>query len=209
MGIWAFVDVWLLAAAILSIVMSFVWRRPNLMLNFTLSSEQLTSGLILGILLMATFATSLLGIAQKGKAVWGLIVLNWMLILDGIAIIIVGSFLWFRTLEERNNYFHVFTSQPNQTIVDIQDKFSCCGYFANNVSVVHQGFCSNATINPNTTACVGPITAFTDMTLNNIFSTIYGYMAIVGCLFLATLCVIKERQEEERYKKIDSKRGFV
>lgn len=59
-------------------------------------------------------------------------------------------------------------------------------------------------------------------------SQIYGYMAIVGCLFLATLCVIKEvgipgsldllraiannavqRQEEERYKKIDSKRGFV
>ena len=42
MGIWAFVDVWLLAAAILSIVMSIVWRRPNLMLNLTLSSTQLT-----------------------------------------------------------------------------------------------------------------------------------------------------------------------
>lgn len=47
MGIWAFVDVWLLAAAILSIVMSFVWRQSNLMLNLTLNSNQLLCMLLL------------------------------------------------------------------------------------------------------------------------------------------------------------------
>lgn len=73
-------------------------------------------------MLMVTFFTSLFGIAQKGKALFGLILLNWFLILDALAIIIVGSFIWYYTLMERNNYFHVYNQQSNQTIIDIQDK---------------------------------------------------------------------------------------
>jgi hypothetical protein len=42
LGFYAFVDLWLLAAAALSIAMSFVWRAPNLMINFTLSDMDLT-----------------------------------------------------------------------------------------------------------------------------------------------------------------------
>ena len=45
MGCWAFVDLWLLAAGILTLVMSIVWRMPNLMLNFTLSNAHLTGTL--------------------------------------------------------------------------------------------------------------------------------------------------------------------
>ena len=41
-GFYAFVDLWLLAAAALSIAMSVVWRAPNLMINFTLSDSDLT-----------------------------------------------------------------------------------------------------------------------------------------------------------------------
>jgi hypothetical protein len=54
---------------------------------------------------------------------------------------------------------------------------------------------------------------------------VYGYMAVILCLLLASLCVIKkvtsipfkcqsqqlnfnsQRQEDERFKKIDAKRG--
>lgn len=84
------------------------------------------------------------------------------------------------------------------------------------------GFCAgpafvdalfNATAT-DTNACVGPVTGFTDFTLNNIFTcvaprlraacaavanavpvshrTIYGFMAIVIALFLASLCVIHQ-----------------
>lgn len=42
MAFWAFVDVWLLAAGVLSIVMSLVWRAKNLMMNFTLDNADLT-----------------------------------------------------------------------------------------------------------------------------------------------------------------------
>ena len=42
MAFWAFVDVWLLAAGVLTIVMSLVWRAKNLMINFTISDADLT-----------------------------------------------------------------------------------------------------------------------------------------------------------------------
>ena len=45
MAFYGFVDLWLLAAGVLSLVMSLVWRAPNLMINFTLSSSDLTGAL--------------------------------------------------------------------------------------------------------------------------------------------------------------------
>lgn len=42
MAFYGFVDLWLLAAGLLSLIMSLVWRAPNLMLNFTLSNSDLT-----------------------------------------------------------------------------------------------------------------------------------------------------------------------
>jgi hypothetical protein len=108
-------------------------------------------------------------------------------------------------------------------------QFSCCGYFGND-TLAFGGFCTDATFASlnTTTPCVGPITAATDYTLNNIFSSVYGFGAVVTALFVASLCVINmvracrpparharrtltrgalQRVEEERFKKIDAKRG--
>ncbi|THG98905.1 hypothetical protein EW026_g3346 [Hermanssonia centrifuga] len=213
---WAFVDLWLLAAGVLSLVMSLVWRAPNLMLNFTLSNADLLAGTILGIFLLVTFAISIFAIVQRNHVTLGLVILNWTLIADAIAVLVIGSMIWFFSLQQRNNYFKIFQAQSDSTRLAIQDKFQCCGYFLQNASdVVYGGFCANQTfvntlVNPNNTdqfRCVGPITAFTDFTLNNVFTTIYGYMAILILLFLASLCIIHQRLEAERFKKIDSKRG--
>jgi hypothetical protein len=37
--------------------------------------------------------------------------------------------------------------------------------------------------------------------------SIYAFIAVIGCLFLATVCVMKERAVEIRFQKIDAKRG--
>ena len=41
MGCWAFVDVCLLAAGIIALVFSIVWKEPNLLRNFIISSADL------------------------------------------------------------------------------------------------------------------------------------------------------------------------
>ncbi|KAI0698502.1 hypothetical protein BC835DRAFT_1268962 [Cytidiella melzeri] len=213
LGFYAFVDAWLFAASALSIAMSVIWRAPNLMINFTLSVMDLTAGLVLGILLLVTFVISVFAVLQKNHVTIGLVILNWALIADGIAVIVIGSMIWFYSLHQRQNYFEVFKAVPPQTRLDIQNKFSCCGYFEFNDTVeLSSGFCAATApqfnlSNPTEFACVGPITAFTDFTLNNVFTTIYGYMAILICLFLASLCIIHQRMEVERFRKIDAKRG--
>jgi hypothetical protein len=147
LGFYAFVDLWLLAAAALSIAMSFVWRAPNLMINFTLSDMDLTgaspphfsppytltihhhpplhvdtAGLVLGIFLLVTFFISVFAVLQKNHVTIGLVILNWALIADAIIVIVVGSILWFYSLRQRQNYFEVFKAVAPQTRLAIQDK---------------------------------------------------------------------------------------
>ena len=46
-----------------------------------------------------------------------------------------------------------------------------------------------------------------DSTLNNIFSTVYGFVVIESGLFLATCSLRVLKREDERFRKIDEKRG--
>jgi len=218
MGVWGFLDVLLLGAGVLATVFSIVWREPNVLLNFTLSTQKLDAGLVLGIFFLVTFLISIVAMIRRNNSVVGLIVLNWALVLDAIVTLVVGTAVWFYTLEERNNYLAVWQAASPDTRVDLQNMFSCCGYFAPNdtTAEIRAGsFCQsqdfvnslfNATATT-TNACVTPVTAHTDFTLNNIFTSVYGFMAVVICLLLATLCVIKTRTEKERFRKIDAKRG--
>jgi len=214
MGCWAFVDVCLLAAGIIALVFSIVWKEPNLLMNFILSDAHLKAGLALGICLIVTWAASVVAIVQPNHVTRPLMMLNWLLIGDAIGVLVVGTFIWFYTLQERAEYHTVFSRQSNDIKVAIQDTLKCCGYFNSSDLVVIQAgsFCDNSTFvnganNASGNFCVGPITAKADFTLNNIFTSIYGFMAIVVLLFLATLCVINKRYEGERFKRIDEKRG--
>lgn len=215
MAFYGFVVLWLLAAGLLSLIMSLVWRAPNLMLNFTLSPSDLTAGTALGIMLLITFVISLFAVAQRNHVTAGLVFLNWTLIADAIAVLVIGTMLWFFSLRQRAEYAVVFHAQTPAVRQQIQDMFHCCGYFlTNETDLAMGGFCANTTfvsaLDPKgngTGTCVGPITAFTDFTLNNVFTTIYGFMAILIALFLASLMIISQRNESERFKKIDAKRG--
>ena len=76
---------------------------------------------MLGIALLVTFAISIGGIVQRNHITIGLVILNWALILDALGIVVIGTFVWIYTLEERNNYHAVFSQQSAQYQVAIQD----------------------------------------------------------------------------------------
>ncbi|KAG9318118.1 hypothetical protein JVU11DRAFT_185 [Chiua virens] len=220
---WAFFDTCLLAAGSVTLALSFVWRQPNLLLNLTFNAFDLNGGTALGIIFLATFVTSLVLIILPGKR--PLVILNWLLLVNGITILVIGTYIWFYTLHERNNYHEVFGMQNNATKIAIQDQLMCCGYFDATDEIAFGGtFCPNAAAAMAANSfCVTPITKSADKTLNNVFSTIYGFMSIVIGFFLANMCVIKsvsrinfsapteadakQRQEQARFEKIDAKRG--
>jgi len=207
MYVWSLLDFCLLAAGIIMIAFSIIWRAPNLLRNLVVSNEFLTIGLVLGIAFVSTFIISIGAVIQRNHVTIGLVILNWALILCGIGDVVIGSIIWFFTLQERANFHAVLASADSATVQGVQDFFSCCGYFNSTDLIVNAGFCTDPTFAAAQTPCVTPFTGFADYTLNNIFTTIYGFMAILVCLFLATLCVINKRIEVERFRKIDAKRG--
>jgi len=213
-GFYGFFTLGLAIAGIISIVFSMVWRRHDMMLNITFSNGDLNGGLALGIAFLITTALSIGAIIQRNHVTIGLVVLNWVLISDAIIVLVVGTFVWIYTLRERAEYHVKYAQlQPSQRIT-VQDTFSCCGYFnASDLIEIGGSFCQNSTFanSLNTTVlsnfCVSPITQQVDASLNEVFSTTYGFMAGIIGLFLSSLCVIKVRQEIERFRRIDAKRG--
>lgn len=215
MGAWAVLDFLLLTAGAVALALSIVWRRPDILMNMVLSKADLNAGFALGVALIVTFFISIAAVVQRNHVTIGLIITNYVLLVDAIGIVVIGSFVWFYTLEERANFYVLWQATTPQVRQTLQDKFQCCGYFNATDFAEIGGFCSSQdflnNLNLNQTVlsnfCVTPVTGFADTTLNNIFTTVYGFMAIVLCFLLATLCVIKKRHEDERFKKIDAKRG--
>jgi hypothetical protein len=196
-----------MAAGAIAVAFSIIWRAPDMLRNILISPLDLTIGLVLGVMYLVTFAISIGAILQPVHVTLGLEILNWTLLVDALATIVIGSIVWYTTLKEQAN-FHIAWSQQSQQIRQgVQDMLQCCGYFNSTDLGVIAGFCADPVKAANSTPCVGPVTSEADFTLNNIFTTIYGFMAVIIAVFLASMCVIKVRIESERFRRIDEKRG--
>lgn len=95
----------------------------------------------MGIVLLLTSFLSVGAIIQRNHVTMGLIVLNWVLIADAVITLAIGSFVWFYTLRERNE-FHVKWAelQPSQRIA-IQDQVASSSLFPFRLSLTASGNC--------------------------------------------------------------------
>lgn len=213
-GFYALFTLMTLAGGALAIAFSIVFGKHDLWFNMIFHKSELTMGLVLGIAMCLTAFLSVFAAVQRNHVTGGLVALNWMLIVDFIIVLVLGTRIWFFSLRQRAEFFNIYSALPNDTRLQIQNQFSCCGYFTgNDTTLVVGGFCqslefaSNLNATVLTNFCVSPITKRTDYALENTFTSIYAYMVPVFGLFFASLCVIKLRDEIERFKKIDAKRG--
>ena len=55
--------------------------------------------------------------------------------------------------------------------------------------------------------CVGPLNSFGNTFVDNIFTAVFGMVAIQALLVVAIAALLKDRKERERYRHIDEKRG--
>jgi hypothetical protein len=207
MALWGTFDFLLLAAGGVMIAFSILWKAPDVFRNLVLTDMDLTVGMLLGILYAVTFVVSVGAIVQRNHVTIGLIVLNWLLIFDTAFTVLFASVLWFRTLQEQVNFEKVWIDAPAQARLTLQDEWKCCGY-RNGTNIESGGtVCSTPTIANATIGCMNQFTGLADNLLSETFTTIWGFTAITLCLFISTLCVMKKRQETERFRKIDTKRG--
>lgn len=145
----------------------------------------------------------------------GLYVFNGILLGTSLVTLVMGLVVWFATLQQRSEYEAIFVAQAPQMQQWIQDSLQCCGYW-NATSTGHfaqaTGFCASPAVAANATAiqgCVAPITDFTDLLMNTAFTTLFGVVALEAALFVATWCVIHEKEKYERCRRILSKGGHT
>ena len=147
--------------------------HPSDNLHYLPVRPHLIVGLGLGISYAITAVVALIAIVQPNHVTTGLAALNWVLLLDAIATLIVGTVIWFFTLKERATYHAKWLVTSPAIKTAIQDQFSCCGYFTTNeTDIPFGGFCTDQTFASNQTACVGPLVEYADFTLNNIFTCV-------------------------------------
>ncbi|WWC68125.1 uncharacterized protein I206_102047 [Kwoniella pini CBS 10737] len=215
--IWSFLNFCLFSAGILLITLSILLSKPDYLILSLISTK--INLKIIGITLGSTyiFSTifSIISILFSSIENSNLLkILNIWLIIIAFLTLIFGSYIWIFSLNQISTFFEIWLNQSINIQERIQDKFQCCGYFNGTLEGGFKnqiGFCSNSIFASNQIGCQSIITSAkspgSDFTLENIFTSIYGFEIIIGLLFLITVCLINERQIKVRFKRIDEKRG--
>ena len=119
----------------------------------------------------------------------------------------IGLNIWFSTLKTKTNLGPIFSSQDSFIQSMLQFKFQCCGY--NDPTVfVHDTTCTSAAVAAQLGGCMAPFSTYANSFLDIVFTTFFGFAAVDAMLLLTVFCVMKDRTERERYRRIDAKRPF-
>lgn len=100
----------------------FNWCAAVYCLSVLFLTTHRLAGTALGIALLITFAVSICAIVQRNHVTIGLVILNYTLLIDAIGIIIIGTFVWFYTLQERANFHVLWAKASPETRIILQDQ---------------------------------------------------------------------------------------
>lgn len=131
----------------------------------------------------------------------------WLVVLSAVFTLGVGLAIWFDTLQTKKNLAPLWNQQSSAVLSLLQQKFQCCGY-QDATRFVTDATCPNAADAARHGLCIGPFGAFANSFLDIVFTAMFGVCAVDGFLVLSVLCVLKERGEQARYKRIDEKHGY-
>ena len=70
---------------------------------------------------MITFIISIGAIIQQDHVTIGLVLLNYALLVDAIGILVIGTFIWFSTLQERAEFHNFWVGTSPATKIALQD----------------------------------------------------------------------------------------
>jgi hypothetical protein len=82
------------------------------------------AGMVLGVLLLLTVAISIAGIIQRNHVNIGLVVLNYALLVDAIVVVVIGTYVWWSTLQEGVNFHKLWLSASTNSRIVLQDQVS-------------------------------------------------------------------------------------
>ena len=73
---------------------------------------------------MITFIISIGAIIQRNHVTIGLVLLNYALLVDAMGILVIGTIIWFSTLQERAEFHNFWVGTSPTTKIALQDMAS-------------------------------------------------------------------------------------
>ncbi|QPH18839.1 hypothetical protein C2857_003939 [Epichloe festucae Fl1] len=167
----------------------------------------LTAGIVNGAFILATFAFTLLGLMSPMRA-W-LKAGGYMIVICGLFTLCLGVYLWVMTLRIKDGFFATYLVLKPDVQSLIQQSFQCCGYYnATTPAFITDPACPSPAAAALVRGCGSAISSFSNLSIDNVFTTLFGMVGVDAILILSIACLLKDRKERERYRNIDEKSGY-
>jgi hypothetical protein len=154
-----------------------------------------------------TFILSLPALALPMNRGW-LKLQGWLIVFNAFFTLVLGLFIWFDTLQTRQNLSRVWGTQSTNVQSLLQQRFQCCGYLDSMTPpFIVDNICPDSFNASQKQGCVGPFSSFANTYLDLIFTAAFGIVGVDVLLLLCVVMVVKYRAELERYRHIDEKTG--
>jgi hypothetical protein len=177
--------------------------------NILLSTTSLTLYIIDSIIIFSSVALAIPAFfsssSKLGKNM--LTAHAYLALIAALFTLCLGLKIWFSTLQSKAGLAPVWASQIPSTQTLLQKKFNCCGYLDSAI-FVKDATCSSVVRAAELGPCVGPFSQFADQFLDVVFTAFFGTVAVTVLLLMSGLCLMKERSEEVRYRRLDMKDGY-
>ncbi|KAK8048690.1 hypothetical protein PG994_010420 [Apiospora phragmitis] len=166
----------------------------------------LQAGIANAVMVFVNFALTLPALATPARGL--LKTAGYMIAVNALFSLIIGLDLWITTLKTKQEFFEIWTSQTPQVQSLLQTQFQCCGYFnSTSPAFVTDTTCPSPAAAKLIKGCAAPLTSFTNVFVDNIFTAVFAFVGVDVLLILATACLMKDRKERERFRHIDEKSG--
>jgi len=177
----------------------------NVANHLLLKSCPLTAAIVNSVFIFITFLVSLPALVMRQNKGW-LRAHGWMTVVCALFTLILGLVIWFQTLQTRSELLGVWANEAPRTQGLLQQKFNCCGYLSfRQPPFVQDSTCPNRLAAAQKQGCITPFSNFANQYLDVVFTGFFGMVGVDALLLLCTVCVLKYREEQERYRHIDEK----
>lgn len=168
----------------------------------------LQAGIVNAIMIFVTFALTLPGLVTPARG-W-LKLSGGLVTVCGLFSLCIGIYLWILTLRTKADFFQIWMRQEAPVQDLMQTSFECCGYFnSTSPAFVTNPACPSPAAAALMIGCAAPITSFSNIFIDDIFTAVFGMVGIDAVFILSIACLLKDRKERERYRHIDEKTGYT
>ncbi|KAJ1974238.1 hypothetical protein H4R35_003710 [Dimargaris xerosporica] len=205
-------SVFLVSGAVAIGTMVYFLLQPFARRNVVLTSDIVTGALACGCITTVIAVLGYIGYAKALSRSMVMVCYCWLAGLLQIGEIILGAFVWFRTLDIRSDYYPKWQSWSEELRQNFQDFSRCCGYFNATDFAAPSDQCpstvsldgSDASTKP-LTGCSEDLQIYAADYLQDMYTVIFCFVVIAFIAMFAGILLYLSCRDLKRYMRTTEK----